>query len=243
MRIIPVMDIKNGVVVRGIAGQREDYRPIVSQLTSSYLAVDVAKAFRDQLGLGEVYLADLDAIGGQEPAWNIYGDIRSLGCRLWVDAGVRDLADAQKLIRGGISDIIIGLETLAGPREVQAICDILGAERVIFSLDMKNGEPLGNVNGWSKADAYSIANEAIGLGIRRLIILDLARVGLGRGLGTEELCHRIVKANPEIEICAGGGIQGPQDLTRLAECEVQGVLVASALHDGRLRPDHWQARY
>src|SRR5262249_34926262 len=137
-------------------------------------------------------------------------------------------------------DIVIGLETLAGPKELEAICDTLESERVIFSLDMKHGEPLGNVNGWSKVDAYSIVSEAIGLGIRRLIVLDLARVGLGTGLGTEELCRRVVQANPEIEICAGGGIQGQEDLKQIAECGVQSVLIASALHDGRLRPQHWQ---
>jgi phosphoribosylformimino-5-aminoimidazole carboxamide ribotide isomerase len=240
MRIVPVLDIKNGVVVRGIAGRRENYRPIVSQLTSSSFPVDLAKAFRDQLGLREIYLADLDAIGGQEPCWKIYGDIRSLGCRLWVDAGIRNVSDAHKLLQGGISDIVIGLETLAGPTEVKAICDTLESEQIIFSLDLKHGKPLGNVNAWSKEDAYPIANEAIGFGIRRLIILDLAMVGRGRGLGTEELCRRIAKVNPSIEICAGGGIQGPEDFSRLAECGVQTVLIASALHDGRLRPKHWQ---
>jgi phosphoribosylformimino-5-aminoimidazole carboxamide ribotide isomerase len=243
MRIIPVMDVKDGMVVRGVGGRREDYRPITSQLTSSSLPVDVARAFRDRLGLCEFYLADLDAIGGNKPALKIYGDIQSLGCRLWVDAGVRDVADTQELVQVGISDVVIGLETIAGPKEAQAMCDTLEPARVVFSLDMSQGQSLGNLKAWPESDAYSITNQVIGFGFRRLIILDLARVGLGTGLGTEELCCRIANAHPGVEITAGGGIQGPADLGPLAKCGVHSVLIASALHDGRLQPEHWQAHY
>jgi phosphoribosylformimino-5-aminoimidazole carboxamide ribotide isomerase len=38
-------------------------------------------------------------------------------------------------------------------------------------------------------------------------------------------------------VIAGGGIAGPADLDRLAAHGVSGVLVASALHDGRIGPD------
>ena len=31
MKILPVIDLKGGVVVRGVAGRRDEYRPIVSQ--------------------------------------------------------------------------------------------------------------------------------------------------------------------------------------------------------------------
>lgn len=229
----------NGLVVRGIGGRREEYRPIVSQLTSSFLPLDVAQTFREKLGLSEIYLADLDAIAGTEPPWKIYKDIQSLGCRLWVDAGVRDVGRALDLEQAGVDSVVLGLETLAGPREAEAVCRKLGSNKVIFSLDLKYGQPLGDLKAWKKPDAYSIAVQAVAFGIRRLIVLDLTRVGLGTGLGTEALCHRLTKDHPEVEIIAGGGIRGPADLHCLAECGVHSVLVASALHEGSLRPEHW----
>jgi phosphoribosylformimino-5-aminoimidazole carboxamide ribotide isomerase len=72
-------------------------------------------------------------------------------------------------------------------------------------------------------------------GIRSLIVLDLARVGSGTGIGTEALCQRLAACHPDVEIVAGGGVRGVADLLRLKEIGVHGVLVASALHDGRLR--------
>ena len=84
MRVIPVLDIKDGLVVRGIGGRRDEYRPIASKLTASCQPVDVARAFRDLLGLEEIYLADLDAIAGARPAWDIYREIQAsaAGCGL-----------------------------------------------------------------------------------------------------------------------------------------------------------------
>jgi phosphoribosylformimino-5-aminoimidazole carboxamide ribotide isomerase len=235
MRIIPVLDLQNGVVVRGIAGQRQEYRPIVSQLTASCQPAEVARAFRDHFGLTELYLADLDAIASGVPAPPLYADIRSLGISLWVDAGVRDPAQAVTLAAAGVESIIIGLETIHGPNELRQICSRLRSESIVFSLDLKNGLPLGHTSNWDRPDADSIARQAIALGVRRLLVLDLARVGVGTGTGTEEICARLAADYPEVEIASGGGVSGIADLERLRRCGVRAVLVASALHDGRLQ--------
>ena len=70
--------------------------------------------------------------------------------------------------------------------------------------------------------------------MRGLLVLDLARVGEGAGTGTEELCARLARTFPGVAISAGGGVRGVEDLERLRLCGVEAVLVASALHDGRL---------
>jgi phosphoribosylformimino-5-aminoimidazole carboxamide ribotide isomerase len=241
MRIIPVLDIKNGIIVRGIGGRREEYRPLVSKLTTSCRPVDVACAFRDQLGLTGMYLADLDAIAGSPPTWKIYEEIQALGCRLWVDAGVRQAADALRLNQHGIRDVVVGLETVAGPGVIKAICHQLDPNEITFSLDLKDGRALRRPESWKTTDAFAIAAEAIVNGVRRLLILDLARVGMGQGTGTEGICQRLAVAYPDVELTAGGGIRDSGELRRLAGCGVTSVLVASALHDGQLRPEHWQS--
>jgi len=239
MRIIPVLDLKGGHVVRGIAGRRQEYRPITSVLTSSTRPVDVARAFRDKLGLVECYLADLDAIAGDAPAFPVFADIRALGMRLWVDAGVRELEDATRLAEAGVETVIAGLETISGPQVLAGICPQLGSKRVVFSLDMKDGEILGRAARWQASEPRLIALQAIQLGVRRLLLLDLARVGMGGGTGTEQLCKELLYEHPAIEVVAGGGVRGVDDLRRLSDAGCEGVLVASALHDGRLRPELW----
>ena len=64
MRIIPVLDLQGGQAVHAIAGDRAHYRPIQSVLHEGPDPIGLARAYRDSLGLRDLYLADLDAIAG-----------------------------------------------------------------------------------------------------------------------------------------------------------------------------------
>lgn len=236
MQIIPVLDVQAGQVVRGIAGRRAEYRPVVSQLTDSAQPAAVAEAFRDHFGLTTLYLADLDAIAGAAPAVSLYAELQARGFRLWVDAGVRDVEGASALAPAEVEGIVLGLETVGGPELLTACLERLGADRLIFSLDLKGAQPLGDLTAWPDRTPLAIAAEAVRRGIRRLIVLDLARVGVGAGVGTEELIRELTGLPGRPQIIAGGGIRDQVDIDRLAACGAAGVLVASALHDGRLSP-------
>jgi phosphoribosylformimino-5-aminoimidazole carboxamide ribotide isomerase len=237
MRILPVLDLKAGQVVHARAGRRHDYQPIVSTLTRSSQPVEVAQAFCNHFRLTELYVADLDAIAGAAPALATFSSLQSLGFRLWVDAGVRDIATVRPLLKAGMERIVVGLETVADPEALSSICQQIGADRVVFSLDLKEGVPLGDRSRWRQPDAWSIATQAIATGVRQVIILDLARVGGRSGIGTEDLCKRLAAQYPDVEVAAGGGIRNRTDLHRLQACGVRTALVASALHDGQLRPE------
>jgi phosphoribosylformimino-5-aminoimidazole carboxamide ribotide isomerase len=239
MRIVPVLDVMHGKVVRGVGGRRQEYGSIVSRLTSSSRPLDVANALFSHFGFHEVYVADLDAIGGCETAWPLYSALCEQGFRLWVDAGIRRMTQACRLADAGIDSIIAGLETISEPAELAKMAEAFG-ERLVFSLDLHQGKPLGNLNPWragrvnAPVNAEDIAEEAVQLGVRRLLVLDLARVGLDSGTGTRELCARLCERHPQLSVSAGGGVRHRGDIDELRNCGVQAILVASALHDGRL---------
>jgi phosphoribosylformimino-5-aminoimidazole carboxamide ribotide isomerase len=219
----------NGVVVRGIAGRRSEYRPIVSQLTTSTEPVQVARALIEACHPRELYVADLDAIQGDRPSVQMYREILGLGVDLWVDAGIRCAESARRISDAGCH-VVAGLETVPNPEVLREIVSVIGPTRVVFSLDLQNGAPM---RGWG-VNALSVAAMAVDCGVQLLIVLDLARVGVGRGAGTEDLCREIASRFSRLEVIAGGGVSGVEDLNRLAAGGVRGVLVASALHDKRL---------
>jgi phosphoribosylformimino-5-aminoimidazole carboxamide ribotide isomerase len=232
MRVVGVLDIRGGLVVRGRAGRRSEYRPVAGPLTSSARPVDVARVFREHFGLHELYLADLDALAGGVPDLATCAALVAEGFTLWVDAGVRTAADAERVAWAGVARVVLGLETLAGPAALQGAVVALG-DRAVFSLDLRGGRPLGGVE-WGGTEVWDLACQAIHLGVRRVLILDLARVGEGTGTGTEALCGRLTASWPRVEISAGGGVRDAKDLARLRDQRVAAVLVASALHEGRL---------
>ena len=234
MRIIPVMDLKAGQVVHAVGGRRHEYKPIRSVLVDSARPEIVARAFRDELGLDELYVADLDALAGLEPHWAEMRSLAQLGLKLLVDAGVRDTAVAVALNEAGVDGIVVGLETVSGADLVRSMVQTLGAQSLWFSLDLKDGQPLGNLRGWSDPAPESIADQVIAMGLTRLIVLDLARVGEHRGTGTEALCRLLRQRHHSVELVAGGGVRGESDLQRLEAIGVSAVLVASALHNGTI---------
>ncbi len=64
--------------------------------------------------------------------------------------------------------------------------------------------------------------------------MSLARVGTHAGPDLDRLA-KVKRHAPKAQIYAAGGLHGAADLMRLKEAGMSGVLVASALHDGRLK--------
>lgn len=235
--ILPVLDLMCGQIVRGIGGRRDAYRAIVSRIAFSAEPTAVARAFQSHFGFEEFYLADLDAIQRGQPAFEVYRQLQHEGYRLWIDAGIRTSGDATlaALIEAEIAGIIVGLESVEGPTELQKIVQHAGEQRTVFSLDLKAGKPLGLSNLWTSNNPWIIAQQAIEkCGVQRLIVLDLARVGAGDGVGTEGLCRRLKQTYPDVQVTAGGGVRGIDDVRKLTASGVDVVLIASALHDERI---------
>jgi phosphoribosylformimino-5-aminoimidazole carboxamide ribotide isomerase len=234
VNIVPVLDILDRQVVLAHGGERATYRPLESFLTKSTDPVDVAEAIRDEYGFSEIYCADLDAIDGRPPALSIYGALQQAGLSLWIDAGLRKAADAAPLKEAQVRRIIAGLETLASPAELAALVGSVG-DALIFSLDLRDGRPIGNRAVWAgntsdEAAPKQIALKAIEQGVRRMIVLDLARIGSRSGVATLDLCEKISLAHKRVELITGGGIKSSADLPALAAIGVHTALVGTALH-------------
>jgi HisA/HisF family protein len=232
-RLVPVLDVMHGQVVHAVGGMRGHYRPLTSRLTDSCEPGAVAAALRLAGQTEELYLADLDAIAGNPPNLGLYRGLTRAGHRLWVDAGVRSAERAREVLDAGVSAVVLGLETVDGPSVVADMARSVPAQ-VVFSLDLKGGKPLGLVSAWRGAEPLDIARQAIECGVRRLLLLDLARVGTQTGPATERLATEIVRLGNGIELAVGGGIRDEGDLERLERAGADAVLVATALHLGTL---------
>ncbi len=230
--VVPVVDLLEGVVVRGVAGRRNEYRRIESRLTERADALSVARAFRGQLGLERLYVADLHAIMTDRADLDVVRALADDGFHVIVDAGLRNIERAGDLLNAGAESLVAALETIPGPRLLSDLCATFGAERVVFSLDLQSGRPLGNLDGWNSPSALELAHEAIENGITRMIVLDLAQVGCENGLGTLDLCRKIRRSGAHVELLTGGGIRDLDDLNVTLSTGVDAVLVASALHNG-----------
>jgi len=230
MRVVGVVDLRNGCAVHARAGDRSRYEP-VERIADAAIqpgdAVAIARVYRDRWGIDELYVADLDAIAGWTPQDRRVSELTALAA-VWLDAGVASENRARRALTLGIARVIVGLETLTSWDALREITSAVGGARVAFSLDLRGGELMarGDI---AREPVHVVASRAVTAGVGSLIVIDVTRVGTGLGLDLE-LIRRIRRESPATELLAGGGIRNLEDVCGLADAGCDGVLIATALH-------------
>ncbi|MBO0751351.1 MAG: nickel transporter [Bradyrhizobiaceae bacterium] len=223
MNIIPVLDLRGGVVVRARRGERQRYQPIVSPLSSTSDPGDVTRGLLTVHPFTTFYVADLDAIAGTGDNTPVLRQLKAEfpALAFWVDNGIAHIAAAERWLDGGFGDLVVGSES---QKDIALVRHLAGRGGVVLSLDFRGdafqGPPalLEDVAAWPQ----------------RLIVMTLARVGSGAGPDLARL-RAIRAAAPDRTIFAAGGVRDAADLTALRQERISGALVATSLHDGRLR--------
>ncbi len=232
MRVIPVLDLKAGLVVHGVAGERSRYQPIQSILVDSPEPLNVLQALHRKLGCDEYYVADLDAIQGQGNHYSIISRLcAEAGIKLLVDAGSTTVQQVQELLALGVVRVILGTETLPDWATARQILDVVSPERLVLSLDMHAGSVLSRAQELIVLTPLEVLHKAATAGFRSIIVLDLARVGVQQGLDID-LLARAHQTCPDLDLIAGGGVRHLADLTALQDAGMNCVLIATALHRG-----------
>jgi HisA/HisF family protein len=228
MKLVPVIDLAAGIVVRGVRGERQRYRPIISQLRAGHDPVDIAVALVEYCAADTVYVADLDAIRGGSVQQDALARIAAAlpGCTLWLDAGFRRVSDAAH-VRADNIEPVFGSESLADSGELQLLRDRTDA---LLSLDQRGGVPMDPAGCWRREDCWP----------SRVIVMTLDRVGAGSGPDLATLAAVRQRAGGRALIGAGG-VRSVEDLRAAQDAGATAWLVASALHDLAI-PSMRQAR-
>jgi phosphoribosylformimino-5-aminoimidazole carboxamide ribotide isomerase len=232
MRIIPVLDLKEGRVVHAVAGERNQYQPIKSVLVDTPEPLSVLQSLQKKLGCDEYYVADLDAIQGEGNHERVIARLAAEpGVKLLVDAGSTTMPQVQKMVSPGAIRAVLGTETLPDWQTARDILNVVPAARLVLSLDLRAGRVLARSPELASLAPLDVLTMAKAVGFRSIILLDLARVGMQQGLDLN-LLAQARHACPQLELIAGGGVRDPADLVALRNAGMDGVLVATALHRG-----------
>ena len=112
-----------------------------------------------------------------------------------------------------------------------------GAERIILGADAKDKRIA--VNGWKEDSALDLFEFIDGYrrqSITQVICTDIRRDGMLQGPAVD-LYREILDRDPELHLIASGGVSGMDDIYRLEEAGVPGVIFGKALYEGRITLD------
>ncbi len=209
MDVILAMDLMNGVVVHGLKGMRNSYRPLDWGLSPTADPVGYVRHLHPRY----LYIADLDRIGGRGSHDEVIQACAALVQHTWLDRGCRTPADC--LDQPHITDVV-GTET-AG--------NLSAYPGGYLSLDIQEGRvlPLRTDPAFMLAGLAEMAFDGA-------ILLNLSAVGT-RSL-PDETTLRSWRDACDRPLLYGGGVAGMADLALLRDLGYQGVILATALHHG-----------
>lgn len=222
MRIIPVLDLKGGEVVRAEQGRRDRYRPIVTPLSFGSDVVAVAEGLRALHLFSTFYIADLDAIGGKASNADALIRLKAMAKApdLWVDAGTSDGETLTAALADHRVWPILGSESQHDETLLQRF---RGHPNLILSLDFFADGFRGPQSLLEQPELWP----------QTVIVMTLAKVGSGAGPDFARLAEIKAKAGDRAVIAAGG-VRNESDVRTLSSLGISGALVATSLHDGTL---------
>ena len=240
MRVVPVLDLKGGVAVHAVRGERHAYAPVKSVLSASADPVELARASVERLGSDACYVADLDAIAGSGDHGAVIRAIAALGLSVWLDAGVATADDARRAVCRGRARVIVGTETC-------------GTRAIWPRSRRRRGPPAGAgptaSSAWTIARASSSAARPPWRGPwrrswrprpgRRASGRSSCSISPGSARGPARRRSRpgsFARACRTPRSCWAAGCGTSDDLRALARAGYQAALVGTVLHTGVLGP-------
>ena len=227
MIIYPAIDIKDSKCVRLTQGKFDNVTVYGDD------PVEIAKKW-EMTGGTFLHTVDLDGARGKgENNREIIKAIaKALKIPVQTGGGIRTLSDAEELISGGISRVILGTAALCDEQFLKDAVKEYG-DKIAVGIDAKDGKVA--ISGWeevSDTDAIAFAKKVEKIGVKTVIYTDIATDGMLTGPNLEAMAHMASSVN--MNIIASGGIGSNEDIYSLKSTGVAGVIVGKALYTGKV---------
>jgi phosphoribosylformimino-5-aminoimidazole carboxamide ribotide isomerase len=229
IEIIPAIDILGGKCVRLSQG---DY---ARQTVYNTDPLEVAKMFEDA-GIRRLHLVDLD--GAREKHIVNYSVLEriSMKTELVIDfgGGLKSEDDLRIAFECGAA-MITGGSIAVKERDVfLSWLKKYTALKIILGADAKEGKIA--VNGWqedSELEILPFLQSYVDEGIKIVISTDISKDGMMNG-PSFSLYSEILNHFPDLYLIASGGISSMEDIFKLAEMGVPGVITGKAILEGKI---------
>ncbi|MDR0733384.1 MAG: 1-(5-phosphoribosyl)-5-[(5-phosphoribosylamino)methylideneamino]imidazole-4-carboxamide isomerase [Dysgonamonadaceae bacterium] len=229
IEIIPAIDIMGGKAVRLSQGDY-DRKKVYNEDP-----LEVAKMFESH-GITRLHIVDLDgAKAGRIINYRILETIASRTA-LVIDfgGGLKSDADLEIAFNSGAAMVTGGSIAVKNPEVFQRWIDKFGAEHIILGADCRDKKIA--VAGWTETTDEAVIpfiEKWRRQGILKVICTDIGRDGMLTGPNIE-LYREIKEADTGNYLIASGGIGCLDDIKRLDEAHISGVIVGKAIYEGKI---------
>jgi phosphoribosylformimino-5-aminoimidazole carboxamide ribotide isomerase len=227
MYIIPAIDLRGGKCVRLIQGQYH------RQITYQDDPVKQAEQFISD-GAQWLHIVDLDgAKVGRPVNTEAISAIAALGkLRIEVGGGIRDEDSIKRLLDMGIERVIIGTRAVSDFKWFSEMAQKFSG-RLALGLDARGSKVA--THGWTQESPQNLldfAAQAAKLPIAAIIYTDISKDGMMEGPNLERT--KALAEAVQIPVIASGGVTEIANIKKLAELDIEAVIIGRALYEGTL---------
>ena len=229
-RIIPCLDVKDGVVVKGI-----NFEGLKEVGDAVQMGVQYAREGADEL----VYLDISATREGRSTFADLVRRI-ALGIDIpfTVGGGIGSVEDAARLLEAGADKISINSSALARPRLISELAGQYGSQFVVVAIDAKKveGRWLCTTHGGSRfteRELFDWAREAQERGAGEILFTSMDHDGTKAGYACEVYAR--LASELSVPVIASGGAGSVQDIVDvLTVGRADAALAASIFHYGEI---------
>ena len=229
IEIIPSVSVLHGKLTRLKQG---DY---THETVYKQSPVDIAKRFED-FGIKKIHIVDLDGAKKGEPVnYHTLQDIANY-TNLKVDfsGGISTDGDISKAYEYGAHSITASSVAFENKKKFASWLLSYGREKITLGADALDKKIA--IMGWQKStdmDLFEHIDYFYMRGLKYVKTTDIAKDGIQEGPNFD-LYAEIVERFPGIHLIASGGVRSVEDIQRLNDLGVKGVIFGRAYYDGNL---------
>jgi len=224
--VIPAVDIMSGKCVRLVQGDPTRLKVYFDN------PLEAARRLEVQ-GAELIHLIDIDAaLGSGQNLEAIEKILRGLHVKVQIGGGIRTLEKTEILLKLGASRVIFGTVVVQNPALIQEAVRRYGSPRVAVAIDERDGK--ATFHGWkdqSAIDYLDLASSFEEMKVGIIIFTSTTVDGTLKGPQVEKI--RKLVETVRVPVIASGGVASLNDLVKLAGIGVEGVVVGTALYEGK----------
>ena len=227
--IYPAIDLHFGKVVRLRQGKADQETVYGSDPGA------VARRWIEQ-GAEWLHVINLNSAFGEETRENeaAIEVILSSGnkkIKIQLGGGFRTTNQIENALSLGVTRVILGTAVINDPEFGEMVLKEFGPEKIVFGFDAINQELM--TSGWQSGSGIpmmSLAKRLSEAGAETLIYTNIQRDGMQTGVDWENA--KLLADKTGLVVIASGGVAALDDIRRVREAGLDGVIVGRALYEG-----------
>jgi phosphoribosylformimino-5-aminoimidazole carboxamide ribotide isomerase len=227
--IFPAIDLRNGKIVRLAQGDPTRQTEYGDDPRAQ------AEQFKAE-GAAWIHVINLSGAFDEEASANLKAleAILTVGLKVEFGGGIRNEETIKIPLEMGVARVFLGTAAIQNPALVDWAIARYSPERIAADIGVRDGNVM--IRGWQESTPLTMleaGNRFQAQGLEWCVLTDVRRDGVGTGVSVEAAVE--LQTATGLNVVASGGVSSLEDVRKVREAGLAGVIIGRALYEGKLK--------